>query len=259
MVERLSLTDNSLFSSYAEDIQRHEFALDHVRGKRLLDAGCGTGFGSHFLAANGAKEVVAMDVSEDAMNEAKTHYKRDNLRYECQDIERLGSELGQFDVVTNFGSLPHLRHPEAFIDGAASLLVTGGKLIMTMPNGEVYPVDETGKPLYKYQFRTFGADNLIALLSPRFRDTTIYGQWRTHAGYLRKLRARDLFEQLSETYHNPMNRIGRAINRLRGKAVKQAPVYTGEADSFPGDYVIYPLSCRQFPWPAESLIVVARL
>jgi 2-polyprenyl-3-methyl-5-hydroxy-6-metoxy-1,4-benzoquinol methylase len=259
MVERLSLADGSLFSSYAEDIQRHTFALDKVRGKCVLDAGCGTGFGSHFLAANGAKEVLAMDISEEAMTEARENYKRDNLRYERGDVEMICKKTGDFDVVTNFGSLPHLSRPMAFVEGAKSVLISGGMLIATMPNGETFPVDSTGKPRYRHQHRTFTARDLNLLLNPHFSQVSIFGQWLTHAGALRKFRDREIFEQLSEIYHNPMARIGRAINVLRGKPVKPAPVYNGEADSFAGDYAIHPFETRPFPWEASSLIVVAQL
>ena len=36
--ERLSLNDASIIASYAEHIQRYEFALQYCRGKRVLDA-----------------------------------------------------------------------------------------------------------------------------------------------------------------------------------------------------------------------------
>lgn len=256
LVERLSLADGSLFSSYAEDIQRHEFALDRVRGKRVLDAGCGTGFGSHFFASNGAKEVLAMDISEEAMAEARQNYQLPNLRFECRDVEKITKDIGEFDVVTNFGNLPHLTQPVAFIEGAKNVLTLGGTFITAMPNGETYPVDANGKPIYKFQHRTFSAHDLAEILSPHFSGITIFGQWLTHEGRLRKLRARETFEQLSDIYQNPMNRIGRAINALRGKPIKPSPVYNGEADSFAGDYAIHPLGSKPFPWAPSVLIAM---
>lgn len=57
MHQRLSLQDDSLIAGYAENIQRFEFALEWCRGKRVLDAGCGSGYGAHFLACHGAASV----------------------------------------------------------------------------------------------------------------------------------------------------------------------------------------------------------
>ena len=92
MVERVSLNDGSLVGSYAENIQRYEFALEYSREKRVLDAGCGTGYGSHFLAANGARSVLAVDISDNAIAEAKDNYRLDNLRYEGRDVQLLGND-----------------------------------------------------------------------------------------------------------------------------------------------------------------------
>src|SRR5580698_10136591 len=105
MVERLSLGDKSLLYSYADHFLRYEWVLQFCRGRRVLDAGCGTGYGSHFLAANGASAVLAVDISEEALSEATQNYRLDNLRYERRDVETLGDDQalsGQFDVVVNF-------------------------------------------------------------------------------------------------------------------------------------------------------------
>src|SRR5215475_9744123 len=105
MWERLSLKDQSLIASYAEHIQRYEFALSYCRGKSVLDAGCGTGYGSHFLAANGAKSVLAVDISDEALTEARQRYKAGGLSYERRDVESLGDDpalSGKFDVIVNF-------------------------------------------------------------------------------------------------------------------------------------------------------------
>lgn len=258
MVERISLGDKSLLSSYADHILRYEFALEFCRGKRVLDAGCGTGYGSHFLAANGSSSVLALDISEEALSEAKQNYRLDNLRYELRDVEMLGDDQalrGQFDVVVNFENIEHLPHPERMVSGVATVLAKVGTFITSTPNGAISDLDKSGKPLNVFHVKEFTEEELRLFLSPYFQHVSMYGQWLTPGGMLRKVRAKELFEQLCETYYNPMNWVGRIIKQMLGRKVAEPPSFTGN-DTLAGDYVIMPLEKNAFPWAPAMLIAV---
>lgn len=258
--ERLSLNDESLLASYAEHIQRYEFALEYCRGKRVLDAGCGIGYGSHFLAANGARSVLALDISEEALSEARQNYRLENLRYEQQNVEVLGDDsalMGQIDVVVNFENLEHLQHPERLISGAAAILShTGGTFITSTPNGAISDFDEYGKLANEFHVKEFTLEELRSILSPHFERMSMYGQWLTHGGMLRKVRSRELFEQLCEAYYNPMSRLGRIIKRMFGRKMVGPPRFTAGQDHFPGDHMIRPLEDEAFRWAPTVLISV---
>jgi len=258
MFERLSLSDDSLLAGYAESIQRVEFSLPWCKGQRVLDAGCGSGYGAHYLAANGAAEVVAIDVSDDAIAEAKRQYARPNLRFETRDLEQLDARSFDcpFNVVVNLETLPHLAAPDNFLAGATAAMSADGVFICSIPNGELVKTDEHGKPLYRYQHRTYSADQFKAILAAHFGTINLFGHWLTHEGMLRRRRAREVFDQLTEAYFNPMARIGRAIKRLAGKASLPPPAYTGAADSYRGDYAIAPLAQGRFGWAPTTLIAV---
>src|SRR5262245_12970795 len=257
--ERLSLNDASMVASYAEHIQRYEFALSYCRGKRVLDAGCGTGYGSHFLAANGAKSVLTVDISAEALTEARQRYKADGLSYERRDVESLGDDpalTGKFEVIVNFENLEHLHNPAQLVKGASRLLTKGGIFITSTPNGDISSKDASGKPTNIFHVKEFTAEELASLLLPHFKFE-LYGQWLTNDGMLRQVRARELFEQLCEAYYNPLSRLGRIVKKLMGGKVAAPPQYTGAADSFSGDYVIRPLEAKSFTWPPTVLIAVS--
>src|SRR3954470_23713777 len=242
MSERLSLTDDSLLAGHAENIQRFEFALEWCRGKRVLDAGCGSGYGAHFLGSNGAASVLGVDISTEAIDEARREYQSDNVRFEVRDLQLLDAKpLNAPEVIVNFETLPHLAEPLKFMDAAKSTLAPGGMLITSTPNGELVKTDEHGKPLYQYQHRTYSIEEFKSLLAAFFTDVSLYGHWLTHQGRLRNLRAQELFAQLVEAYYNPFARAGRAMKRMAGKTSEDAPIFRGGADSYAGDYLIAPL------------------
>src|SRR4029450_5539868 len=64
-----------------EHVARYSFASRLARGKRVLDAGCGAGYGAAELARE-AHSVIGMDLSADAMSFAHENYRLPNLCFE---------------------------------------------------------------------------------------------------------------------------------------------------------------------------------
>ena len=104
MDERISLEDKSFFDGYANHVQRYVFAQQFRLNRSVIDAGCGTGYGTSYLAIHSTGSIVGADISDDALAEASRLYRRDNLRFVKGDVERLTEIpdlLGPFDVVVN--------------------------------------------------------------------------------------------------------------------------------------------------------------
>ena len=62
---------NDLFVAH-ESIYR--YFGERVRGLEVLDAGCGTGYGSRILAESGARHVVGIDLDRHDIRYARRHY-----------------------------------------------------------------------------------------------------------------------------------------------------------------------------------------
>ena len=62
-------------------LKRYEFARPYAEGKDVLDAGCGVGYGTAFLAET-ARRAVGVDISRDAIAYARRRYGAHNVRYE---------------------------------------------------------------------------------------------------------------------------------------------------------------------------------
>ena len=121
-----------LFSGHKQPLAK-EMVLAAVswRGKRVLDAGCGTGRMAYLIARRGAREVLGADYSQEAIAAAQGKYRAPNLSYRCADIAALG---GKYDAIVMLGTIEHLDRPLAILRRLARILAPGGSLIVTCPN-----------------------------------------------------------------------------------------------------------------------------
>lgn len=98
---------------------------------RILDLGCGTGWSSNLFALSG-HDVVGVDVSKDAIDAAKSKFKRSNLVYKRIDYNNL-TALGNFDVAIFIDSLHHADNIEEVLKSVKKVLKKGGICIICEP------------------------------------------------------------------------------------------------------------------------------
>jgi 2-polyprenyl-6-hydroxyphenyl methylase / 3-demethylubiquinone-9 3-methyltransferase len=107
-----------------------------LRGKKILDVGCGGGLLSEALAREGA-DVVALDLAEELIEIAKLHLYESHLKveYRLQSVESLAEEIpGQFDAITCMEMLEHVPDPSSILRACEKLLKPGGKLYISTLN-----------------------------------------------------------------------------------------------------------------------------
>ena len=81
-----------------EHWHRYAFALDLAKGKRVLDAACGEGYGSNLLAGV-AEHVLGVDISDEAIGHARNRYcNRNNLEFRSGDAAQLELPDNSVDV-----------------------------------------------------------------------------------------------------------------------------------------------------------------
>jgi SAM-dependent methyltransferase len=121
---------NDLFVAH-ESIYR--FFAQHATGKRVLDAGCGTGYGASILAHAGAPSVSAVDLDARSIAYARRHFAHPAISFEVSDLERLLLSERSLDLVVSSNALEHLSNPAAFLALAAAALVPGGHALIAVP------------------------------------------------------------------------------------------------------------------------------
>ena len=103
-------------------------------GDRVLDAGCGLGGGSLWLANKRRARVTGIALGTDQILLARREAKRRSLDARTQfivaDFMMLPFAAGSFDVVWAHESVCHAQDKSAFFRETARVLVTGGRLII---------------------------------------------------------------------------------------------------------------------------------
>ena len=127
-----------------------------LKGKRILDIGCGGGILSESLALEGAT-VVGIDLAEAGLEVAKLHLLESgfDIDYQFISAEDLSdSESESFDVITCLEMLEHVPNPSMIIEACSKLVKTNGRVFFSTIN----------RNPKSYFFAIVGAEYVLNLL-----------------------------------------------------------------------------------------------
>lgn len=182
----------------------YKLAKDLVAGKRVLDIGCGEGYGADFLAES-AQDVLGIDYDKDIVDYAKEKYHRQNLRFSVLDIKDLAGLSGKFDIICSFQNIEHIQDTTKLLKDIAGLLNEKGLFICSTCNmKDASPNRDT--PFNKFHVREYFADEFRSLLKGRFSSVEMLGLQRGLAlKVFRRLKKIGLFNFLPDRL-NPVKR-----------------------------------------------------
>lgn len=152
----------------ARHLAAYRWAATKAAGLRVLDAGCGEGFGTQTLA-DVAAHVTGVDYSASAIDECRRLWNRPNLSFERVDLAHDSGDGRSWDLVLNFQVVEHIADPLPFLQGLRARVADGGRLVLTTPN-RLRTVSEN-----PFHVREYTAGELHALLSRVFGSVTIRG------------------------------------------------------------------------------------
>ncbi|WP_391573443.1 class I SAM-dependent methyltransferase [Cohnella sp.] len=87
--------------------------LPDLRGKRVLDLGCGFGWHCRYARENQAKSVIGVDLSENMLERARTMTDDPHIEYRRLGIEDIDFAAGEFDTVISSLALHYVEDFEA--------------------------------------------------------------------------------------------------------------------------------------------------
>lgn len=106
-----------------------------VKGKSILDAGCGTGIFSIIFANNGAGHVTGIDISEGSLRTAlglKEKFNLDNTEFQQRDMLALPFPDESFDIVWAWGTVHHTTDPFQAIGELIRVLKPSGSILLAV-------------------------------------------------------------------------------------------------------------------------------
>jgi 2-polyprenyl-3-methyl-5-hydroxy-6-metoxy-1,4-benzoquinol methylase len=167
--ERFSPEDMAGQLLEAEHIARYRMASTIAAGKKVLDAGCGTAYGSAMLGRAGAESVVGVDIAESVLQSVRGDMP-ENVELIVDDLSNLALEDDRFDLVVCFEVIEHFHDPQPVLDNLVRVLAPDGVMLVSSPNRGVYPA---GNP---YHFHEFKPDELEADLRRRVSNVRLIRQ-----------------------------------------------------------------------------------
>lgn len=147
-----------------------------LRGRRVLDIGCGGGLLSEAMAARGAR-VTGIDPGEAAIRTAREHLAGQDVEYHACTLESFADkEPAPFDIITCMELLEHVPDPDALVARTASLLKPGGHLFLATIN----------RNLQSWLTAVVGAEYLLRLLPRGTHDYARFIRPSELAAWLRQ-------------------------------------------------------------------------
>jgi 2-polyprenyl-6-hydroxyphenyl methylase/3-demethylubiquinone-9 3-methyltransferase len=169
--------------------------LASIKGKRVVDVGCGGGILAESMARRGAN-VLGIDLADKPLKVAQLHAMEAgvaNLDYRSVAVETLASEqAGQFDVVTCMEMMEHVPDPSSVVQACANLVKPGGWVFFSTIN----------RNPKSFLFAIVGAEYVLKLLP---KGTHEYGRFIRPAELARWIREAHLdLAQFKGMEYNPL-------------------------------------------------------
>lgn len=164
---------------WAEHIARYAFAAKYASGK-VLDAGCGTGYGTGELARR-ASLAVGVDISAGAIDYARTHQTRGNTRFAQASVTALPFQDAAFDAITAFEVIEHIEDWASLIAEAHRVLHPDGVFLVSTPNRLYYTESRGSEGPNPFHVHEFSFAEFRDALNAVFPHVVVLQQNRTDA------------------------------------------------------------------------------
>jgi len=148
---------------------RYQFILDYISNNDVvLDAACGSGFGSEILARK-AQKVIGIDISKEAITYARQKYNNDKIEFIKSNVYKLPFKDNYFDSAIGIETIEHVKKYDQYLNELARVTNNNGLIIITTPQ------KKSEVPLTPYHVHEFTFNEFKKELQKHFIIKEIYG------------------------------------------------------------------------------------
>ncbi|HEX4807942.1 MAG TPA: class I SAM-dependent methyltransferase [Bryobacteraceae bacterium] len=138
-------------------------ALALIRGKTVIDFGCGEGLDTLDLVRHGAKAAIGLDIRENVLDKAISNARAAGLSDRCEFSTSTGAQV---DVIVSLDAFEHFEDPSAVLDIMHGLLKPNGVVIASFGPTWYHPLGGHLFSVFPWAHLLFSEEALI--------------RWRTH-------------------------------------------------------------------------------
>lgn len=151
---------------YLTHLARYEFALEKLKSlnpNMLLDAGCGTGYGTALLGD--LAPTLGIDLSDEAIGYAKAAYG-ESAEFSVASIEHVPMTESVVDGVVSFEVIEHIPRTDKFLREVRRVLAKQGIFIVSTPNAACSQWDEEAdRPANPFHETEYTKEEFLGTLS----------------------------------------------------------------------------------------------
>jgi radical SAM superfamily enzyme YgiQ (UPF0313 family)/ubiquinone/menaquinone biosynthesis C-methylase UbiE len=151
---------------------RYHFAASMIgSAENVLDAACGTGYGSEIVAQY-VGTMTGVDLDEETVLYARKHHSKPNTHYLQGNLNLLNLGHTRFDSIISLETLEHISDPRPYLNNLSRLMVDNGTFIVSTP------ISREGGPskFNKYHLFEYNLLQFNTLLAHYFHKIDIYVQ-----------------------------------------------------------------------------------
>jgi SAM-dependent methyltransferase len=156
-----------------------QMLLPELRGKRVVDLGCGFGWIARWAMIQGAANVLGVDLSENMLSRARAETADPAVHYLRADLESLELPEEAFDLAYSSLALHYVEDFGRLVGGVFRSLVSGGQFVFSIEHPIYMASTRPGWMATNDGGRTWPVDH-YAVEGPRITDWLAKGVRKQH-------------------------------------------------------------------------------